>query len=249
MDVTSKNNTYVRTDILRDLGPHPLTGLPVLVKASKPGATGRYGHYIQHGYGTFAKSKRKSVSKPQFSSIPSHLDPQTLSMQDAMMLLELPRLVGTTATGGTVTALYNSGGPRVIRTEVVGDKVARQIAPLPDDPAVFTVTLEEALALKWRAYNPPPPQPATPPREPPLAKELRIPIGSLVRVGRYGPSLVAGALRYSWHIQGTGVVIKDTGRDRVELLYTCRHSGETMTKRVLREAIVPMEIDTTGDEQ
>ena len=67
---------------VRQLGADPETGLEVTARA------GRYGPYLQLGERSKGKKKPKSVS------IPKEFDPSTLSLETALELLSLPRLVG-----------------------------------------------------------------------------------------------------------------------------------------------------------
>jgi DNA topoisomerase-1 len=103
----------------RKLGEHPDTGEPIVLKS------GRYGPYVSTG------DKNSSLLK-------SH-SPETLTLADALRLLTLPRVVGTDPEGAEIFAGSARYGPYVRR----GD----DYRSLETEEQMFTVTLEEALAL------------------------------------------------------------------------------------------------------
>jgi DNA topoisomerase-1 len=66
----------------RSVGTEEATGLPILVKA------GRYGPYVQVGEADDVDGK------PRTASLLSTMDPATITMDDALKVLSLPRTVG-----------------------------------------------------------------------------------------------------------------------------------------------------------
>lgn len=66
------------------LGKDPETGLPVYV------LTGRYGPYVQLG----ESEVESGGQKPKRMAIPAHLDPESVTLQTALKLLELPKTLG-----------------------------------------------------------------------------------------------------------------------------------------------------------
>src|SRR5205807_4372842 len=113
----------------RVLGQDPDTGLPVLVRA------GRFGPYVQLGEGDPG-----SKTKPRTSSLFQTMSPDTLSLEEALRLLSLPRVVGTDpADGGEILALNGRFGPYLKK----GDD-SRSLAT---EEQLFTVDLDEALAI------------------------------------------------------------------------------------------------------
>jgi DNA topoisomerase-1 len=112
----------------RELGVDPATGLPVFVRA------GRFGTYVQLGKAGTGKDK------PRTSSILSSMSPETLTLQDAVRLLTLPRQVGLDPESGEpITAQLGRYGPYVAR--------GRDSRTLAGEEDVFTVNLEQALEL------------------------------------------------------------------------------------------------------
>ena len=69
---------------MRELGHHPQTGEPITVRR------GPYGIYAQQGE---ADPNDKKV-KPRRTSLPKGMDGETISLEQALGLLSLPRLIG-----------------------------------------------------------------------------------------------------------------------------------------------------------
>ncbi|MEV4811129.1 type I DNA topoisomerase [Micromonospora avicenniae] len=103
----------------RKLGDDPATGEPILLKA------GRFGPYVASG------ERKSSLLRTQ--------SPDSLTFEQALQLLSLPRLVGTDPEGNEVFANNGRYGPYVKR----GD----EFRSLDSEDRMFTVTLDEALAL------------------------------------------------------------------------------------------------------
>jgi len=103
----------------RKLGEHPETGEPVVLKS------GRYGPYVSSG------DKNVSLLRSQ--------SPDSLTLDDALRLLSLPRVVGTAPDGEEVLAASGRYGPYV--------KKGDEFRSLESEEQLFTVTLDEALAL------------------------------------------------------------------------------------------------------
>ena len=84
------------------LGVDPATGLPVLLKS------GRFGPYIQLGEGA------EAGEKPKRASLPSGVQPASVTLEYALKLLSLPREVGIhPETGKTISAGFGRYGPYV----------------------------------------------------------------------------------------------------------------------------------------
>ena len=102
-----------------ELGTHPETGEPVHAK------TGRYGPYVTSG------EKSSSLLSGQKLS--------DLTLDDAVKLLTLPRLVGTDAEGEEIRTGLGPHGPYVVKK--------RDYRSLESEDQLFTLTLEEAEKL------------------------------------------------------------------------------------------------------
>jgi len=112
------------------LGTDPASGKPVYVM------DGRFGPYVQLG----ETPEKGSGEKPRRASLTQDDSPSTLTLERALQLLSLPRLVGRDPdSGDEIVANFGRFGPYVKR----GD----EFRSLASDADVFGVTLDEALAL------------------------------------------------------------------------------------------------------
>ncbi|MGI8673119.1 MAG: type I DNA topoisomerase [Luteitalea sp.] len=114
----------------QSLGADSKSGLPVYV------LTGRFGPYVQLG----EPPEKGSKDKPRRASLTKSDSPETLTLDRALELLSLPRLVGHDAEAGEdITANFGRFGPYIKR--------GSEFRSLASDPQVFIVTLEEAREL------------------------------------------------------------------------------------------------------
>ncbi len=106
-------------------------GLPVYAK------NGRYGPYVQWGD---ADAPPPGEAKPKMASLFQTMTLERITLDDAVQLLSLPRVVGVDpADGQEVTAQNGRYGPYVSK-----GKESRSLA---NEEQIFTVTLDSALAL------------------------------------------------------------------------------------------------------
>ncbi|MGH8775914.1 MAG: type I DNA topoisomerase [Jiangellaceae bacterium] len=157
----------------RELGVNPATGRTVVAKA------GRYGPYVTE----VLPDNAPKGAKPTTSSLLRSMSPETVTMDDALRLLSLPRVVGVDPDGAEIVAANGRYGPYV--------KKGSDFRSLPDEESIFTVTLDEAEKLfagpkgrRGRAT-------ATPPirelgTDPANGRPL------VVKDGRYGPYITDG---------------------------------------------------------
>jgi DNA topoisomerase-1 len=111
----------------RELGADPVSGHPVLVRS------GRFGPYVQLGHNG-DKEKRPTASLFKSMSV------DTVTLDQALRLLSLPRVVGhDPETGDEITAANGRYGPYVKRG---GDTRSLQV-----EEELFTITLERALVV------------------------------------------------------------------------------------------------------
>jgi DNA topoisomerase I len=114
----------------RQLGEDPETGLPVFVM------NGRFGPYVQLG----EMSDNKKAAKPKRTSLLSTMTEQSVTLDDALRLLSLPREVGRhPADGEPIIASPGRFGPYI--------KHGKEFRSLENEDRLFTVSLDEAVAL------------------------------------------------------------------------------------------------------
>ena len=114
----------------RELGVDPATGRAIVAK------TGRYGPYVTE---VLEEGAPKSA-KPRTASLFASMGLDTVTLDDALRLLTLPRVIGADpADGVVITAQNGRYGPYLTK-----EKDSRS---LPSEEAIFEITLDEALAL------------------------------------------------------------------------------------------------------
>jgi DNA topoisomerase-1 len=153
----------------RVLGHDPETGLPVIAR------DGRYGPYVQLG-----ELVDGAEEKPKTASLLKTMTLDTMTLEDALSVLSLPRVVGTDAEGKQITAQNGRYGPYL--------KKGTESRSLDTEEQIFSVTVAEAEAL----FAQPKRRRA---QKPPLAELGPHPdSGAPVRVldGRYGPYATDG---------------------------------------------------------
>jgi DNA topoisomerase-1 len=158
----------------RVLGDDPKTGEKIYVML------GRFGPYVQLG----ETPTDKKAEKPRRASLGRHFTEDSITLDDALKLLSLPRDLGLADDGEPIIANVGRFGPYVKK----GDDF-RSLTP---DDDVYTVTLERAKELLAQEKKSIRRQRAAP-------KELKAlgphpETGAPVRVldGRYGPYVTDG---------------------------------------------------------
>ena len=109
----------------RELGVDPDTGEKVLA------LNGRFGPFVQ--LGELAEGSKK---KPPRASLFSSMDPDTVTLDEALQLLSLPRVVGADAAGVEITAQNGRYGPYL--------KKGTDSRSLESEEQLFSITLEAA---------------------------------------------------------------------------------------------------------
>jgi DNA topoisomerase-1 len=158
-----------KTSDERLLGEHPDTQEPVLAR------TGRYGPYVT--------TQPLDGGEVRTASLFKDMQVESVTLEEAVRLLSLPRSLGTDpGTGEEITAQNGRYGPYVKR--------GADSRSLESEPALFTVTLDEALAL----FAQPKPRgrraAAAPLRE--LGNDPSSGKPMVVREGRFGPYVTDG---------------------------------------------------------
>jgi len=158
-------------------------GTPVFMR------TGRFGPYVQLGADTGDKKL-----KPKRASIFKSMDPRHLSVEQALLLLSLPRTLGTAADSGTVVARPGRFGPYLEKS--IPGVAKPETRSLKSEEQLLTITLAEALAFfaipkrgRGRAAV------AAPLREMGVDPVSAAPI--VLRNGNYGPYVTDGTTNAS----------------------------------------------------
>ncbi len=99
---------------------------------------GQYGPYVQRG------QVSDENPKPKRASLPKGQKPEDLTLEDALGLLRLPRLLGEHPDGGRVQAGLGRFGPYVVWDKAKGEKDYRSLKGEDD---VLAVGLSRALEL------------------------------------------------------------------------------------------------------
>ncbi|MGE0324603.1 MAG: type I DNA topoisomerase [Polyangiaceae bacterium] len=154
----------------RELGNDPESGLPVFVRA------GRFGTYVQLGEAGEGKER------PKTGSILKSMDPATMTLEDALKVLSLPREVGVGPDDKVITAQLGKFGPYL--------RMGTDSRSLETEEQVFTITQEEALKVFAQ-----PRQRGRRAAPPPLKELGNDPVSGgaiTLREGRFGPYVTDG---------------------------------------------------------
>jgi DNA topoisomerase-1 len=113
----------------RELGTDPSSGLPVVAKV------GRYGPYITE----VLPEDAAKTARPRTGSLFKSMSLDTVTLEDALRLLSLPRVVGTDADGEEITAQNGRYGPYL--------KKGTDSRSIDTEEQLFDITVDEALAI------------------------------------------------------------------------------------------------------
>ena len=128
----------------RELGTDPQTGLEVIAKS------GRFGPYITEVFPPEPvelddkgepkkKRKKKDAPKPKTASLLSTMTLDTITIDDALRLLSLPRILGTNSAGEDITIQNGRYGPYL--------KAGADSRTLTSEEQLFSLSLDEALEI------------------------------------------------------------------------------------------------------
>ena len=158
-------------DETREMGNDPSNGIPILLKR------GPYGFYFEWQgiipkpepvVDPDAKPKRKTTAKPKKEpkapkpkrvSLPPTVAPTDATLELAMQLAELPKMIGVHPDGGPITVGYGKFGPYV--------KFGDIFASIPKAMDFLKVTVDEAVDLVAKKL-------ARPPRAAAKAKAFKV---------------------------------------------------------------------------
>lgn len=185
----------------RVLGEDPETGRPVMVRS------GRYGPYVTE------ELPEGAEEKPRTASLFQSMSPETITLEDALKLLSLPRVVGE-ADGEQVLARNGRYGPYLEK--------GTETRSLDSEEQIFSIDLDQALAIlaapkQRRGRGAPKPPLAELGPDPSSGRPL------IVKEGRFGPYVTDGETNASLR---SGDSVESLTLDRaVELLAERRAKG------------------------
>jgi DNA topoisomerase-1 len=166
----------------RVLGPHPDTGIDVEVKA------GRFGPYVQMG-----EHNDETGEKPRTASLFKTMDPADVTLEQAVKLLTLPRLIGVDpADGGEITAYNGRYGPYIQKAAPQEDgTIKNDSRSLEAEDELLTIELTKALEVmaqpkRRRGQGAPKPPLRVMGIDPASEKEM------VLKEGRFGPYVTDG---------------------------------------------------------
>ncbi|WP_258905577.1 type I DNA topoisomerase [Actinokineospora sp. UTMC 2448] len=167
----------------RSLGTDPVTGHEIVAK------DGRFGPYVTEVLPEEepepGKKKAKAKAKPRTGSLFQSMSLDTVTLEDALRLMSLPRVVGTDpASGEEITAQNGRYGPYL--------KKGTDSRSLTSEEQIFEITLDEALKIyaepKQRGRR-------AAAAQPPLRELGPDPVSGkpmVIKDGRFGPYVTDG---------------------------------------------------------
>jgi len=186
-----------------ELGVHPETGLHIVAK------NGRFGPYVTE----LLPDDAPKSAKPRTGSLFKSMSLDTVTLDDAVKLLSLPRVVGEDAEGVEITAQNGRYGPYL--------KKGTDSRSLTSEDQLFTVTLDEALAIYAQ-----PKQRGRAAAAPPLKELGNDPVSGqpiVVKSGRFGEYVTDG--EYNATLRKDDTVEDITLARAAELLAERRERG------------------------
>jgi DNA topoisomerase-1 len=171
-NLVDKNKALTRDDVMPDriIGTDPETGLDIIAK------TGRFGAFVQ--VGPWSKEDQKAkTNKPKSASLLKGMNIESITLEDALKCLSLPRKLGVTKDGKTLTAAIGRFGPYVSDGKV--------FASIKEPLEAISITFEQAeelIAMKAIA--------AIPIAE--LGEDPTTKGNIVIRTGRYGAYVTDG---------------------------------------------------------
>ncbi|MFR0638986.1 type I DNA topoisomerase [Arthrobacter sp. LS16] len=209
----------------KELGVDPETGRKIVAK------DGRYGAYVTevipelteaeiaalpveyYKNGKPKPPKKPAKVKPRTGSLFKSMSVETVTLEDALKLLSLPRVLGTDAEGEEITVQNGRFGPYL--------KKGSDSRSIESEEQIFTITLDEALAIYAQ-----PKQRGRRAAVPPLAEFGVDPTSEkniVVKDGRFGPYITDGVTNIT---VPRGTSLEELTREQaIELLADKRARG------------------------
>lgn len=220
----------------RVLGEDPHTGHTVVAK------NGRYGAYVTeiipemteeqlaslpveyYKNGKPKPPKKPVKAKPRTGSLFASMTVDSVTLDEALQLMSLPRVVGQDAEGTPITVQNGRFGPYL--------KKGTDSRSIGSEEEIFTITLEQALEIYSQ-----PKQRGARAAVPPLAEFGPDPVSEkniVVKEGRFGPYITDGITNIT--VPRSTSVEELTREQAVELLAEKRAKGPVKRKPAARKA-------------
>nr|WP_158887572.1 type I DNA topoisomerase [Amycolatopsis anabasis] len=205
----------------RSLGVDPVSGHEIVAKE------GRFGPYVtevlpepeENGDGK--KTTKAKKPKPRTGSLFKSMSIEDITLEDALKLLSLPRVVGKDPeSGDEITAQNGRYGPYL--------KKGTDSRSLSAEEQIFSITLDEALKI----YAEPKRRGRQAAAKPPLKELGNDPVSGkpmIVKDGRFGPYVTDG--EYNASLRKTDNVETLTDERAAELLAEKREKGPAPKKK------------------
>nr|WP_198429254.1 type I DNA topoisomerase [Nocardia bovistercoris] len=212
----------------RSLGVDPATGHEIVAKS------GRYGPYVteilpkpaaEEPAQAKKTAKKAAAPKPRTGSLFKTMDLETVTLEDALKLLSLPRVVGNDPTSGEeITAQNGRYGAYL--------KKGTDSRSLADENHIFTVSLDEALKLYAEPKRRGRQAASTAPlRE--LGNDSASGKPMVIKDGRYGPYVTDGETNASLAKNEDVATVTD---ERASELLATRRARGTVKKTAKKAA-------------
>ncbi|GGH61114.1 type I DNA topoisomerase [Rothia aerolata] len=218
----------------RELGVDPATGRTIVAR------DGRFGPYVTevipemteeeiqawmdaqpteyYKNGRAKPKKKPKPEKPRTASLFKSMDLATVTLDDALKLMSLPRVLGTDEEGTEITVQNGRFGPYL--------KKGTDSRSIGSEEEIFTITLEQALEIYSQ-----PKQRGRAAAKPPLAELGIDPVSEkkiVVKDGRFGPYITDGTTNIT--VPRSETIESLTHTRAVELLAEKRAKGPAKKK-------------------
>ncbi|WP_231930266.1 type I DNA topoisomerase [Friedmanniella luteola] len=193
----------------RELGTDPETGNPVVAR------NGRFGPYVTELLPEDAPKNAKARTGSLFAS----MSVETVTLEQALELMSLPRVVGVDAEGVEITAQNGRYGPYL--------KKGTDSRSLTSEDQIFGITLDEALAIYAQ-----PKQRGRAAAKPPLKELGPDPVSGapmVIKDGRFGAYVTDGEVNAT--LRRDDEIATITAERAAELLAEKRAKGPAPKKR------------------
>jgi DNA topoisomerase I len=197
----------------RELGVDPETHRTIIAK------NGRYGPYV-----TEVMDSEDGKAKPRTGSLFASMSLESVTLEQALQLMSLPRVVGADVDGVPITAQNGRYGPYL--------KKGADSRSLDSEEQIFTITLDEARVIYAQ-----PKQRGRAAAKPPLAELGPDPVSGrpmVIKEGRFGAYVTDGEVNATLR-RGDDIATMTSDR-AAELLAEKRAKGPAPKKRPAKKA-------------